>query len=76
MNVDLSKVNWPQAGLLVAGIGVLVWIVRSNELSKKDRKAFGKAMLATGATAGAWWAAQRYGYLDEGKRYLSPKGGK
>lgn len=69
---DPSKVNWPAAGLLVAGVGAFVWILRSNEMSRKDRKAFGKAMLATGATAGAWWYADRTGYLDKARKYLSP----
>ncbi len=69
---DASKVNWPAAGLLVAGVGAFIWILRSNEMSRKDRKAFGKAMLATGATAGAWWWADRSGALSNFKTWLSP----
>ena len=69
---DASKVNWPAAGLLVAGVGAFVWILRSNEMSRKDRRAFGKAMLATGATAGAWWYADKAGYLATAKAWMSP----
>lgn len=71
--LDLSKVNLPAAGLLVAGVGAFVWILRSNEMSRKDRRAFGKAMLATGATAGAWWYADKAGYVASFGKWLTPQ---
>jgi len=71
--MDTSKVNWPAAGLLVAGVGAVVWMLRSNELSRKDRKAFGKAMLATGATAGVYYWANGEGHVDTFAKWMTPK---
>jgi len=71
--MDLSKLNMPAVGLLVAGGAAFIWILRSNELSGKDRRAFGKATLLTGATAGAWWYADKQGMLAPVKAWFSPQ---